>query len=312
MGTSLNEIRKLEAQGYSKSVIKEYIKLKNTLGYNPNRPSDLLKVAIANTKQQNNFGSPNQPVDMNESAVMSAFKDQPIPRNERTNINNKQISSIESMPFFGKDALIAPAEPDPGTQEYYKLHPGVPERINQTAKINQTNWVMPEDMHNRYFDKSLTNEDLDTLRVNNQNMYNQYMTNNSPAWKDTSNRTQSPNINSSSFKMPDGSLFNPSGYEYDPYEKYKNMIASQIPVAQQVANTTNPTAPIAQSRFVTVQPQRYATVDPLNLFGNRNGTNPFATNEYGYTQPGRFSGGVVKPGSKPTRMNIGDIDFSMF
>jgi len=48
----------------------------------------------------------------------------------------------------------------------------------------------------------------------------------------------------------------------------------------------------AQVQAPVVERERFATVDPLNLFGNRNGVNPFASGG-GVINNARFSGGYV-------------------
>ena len=55
--------------------------------------------------------------------------------------------------------------------------------------------------------------------------------------------------------------------------------------------------PVKGSKNVP-KPQRYATVDPLNLFGNRNGVNPFGFRDEAITND-RFNGGVVPTKSNP-------------
>ena len=73
--------------------------------------------------------------------------------------------------------------------------------------------------------------------------------------------------------------------------------------------------PVAQSQFVNIPETRYATVDPLNIFGNRNGVNPFAQNNQSFMQPDRFSGGVATPAVKLSTKDVPrnqGIDYSMF
>ena len=77
----------------------------------------------------------------------------------------------------------------------------------------------------------------------------------------------------------------------DTVEIAKNLYGSSVKTsAKAPVNTPASVAPVIAA--VPATQGNYATVDPLNLFGNSNGVNPFALNGKGYSN-NRFSGGVV-------------------
>jgi len=93
-------------------------------------------------------------------------------------------------------------------------------------------------------------------------------------------------------------------FKEDDYENYQNggnVVANPkvevVKIGQKVASPGN-RKPKPTVKKVTVTQniknpvQRYATVDPFNIFGNRNGVNPFSNLDRPITNA-RFSGGAV-------------------
>jgi hypothetical protein len=113
-------------------------------------------------------------------------------------------------------------------------------------------------------------------------------------------------LDNQSFKnaAPGGNIV--SNFAEDNYENYQNggnVVGNpqqkvEIIKVGQAVQSPGSKKPIPKINKVTIKKdiknpvQRYATVDPFNLFGNRNGVNPFSLRNAPITND-RFSGGVV-------------------
>jgi hypothetical protein len=118
---------------------------------------------------------------------------------------------------------------------------------------------------------------------------------------------------------PNSLQFEDGGFLTEADHRNYNLPAYGPPAAKKAVGSNSAFARRAPAynpnEVIQLPEQRYATVDPLNLFGNRNGINPFASSPHPITMS-RFNGGVVPSGPDMTRgqaRNLGKgVDLSMF
>jgi len=112
-----------------------------------------------------------------------------------------------------------------------------------------------------------------------------------------------------SYMMPKDVIRNPNGYVAGGNAGPSGVGARPVGGGG-VSVGSRPTATASAFSKPVVAPaapqQRYATVDPLNIFGNSNGVNPFGFRDEAVTND-RFSGGVV-PTKKPAMTNDQVLD----